>query len=860
MRALFVNKRLLGAVGGFVAPVVVLLGVYAALGIQPFGPKTLLTQDMRTQYVSFFSYLHRVLTGGADGEYTFGKALGGDTAGLTAYYLNSPLNLIVAAFPTAALPVAILIITATKTGLAGLGMNLFLNREKAGHATILFSTAYALMAYDIVYAESVMWLDAVVLLPVVVWGIQRLVASGSPVMYVASLAAAIMVNFYTGFMICVFSLLYFVTHLIFFQPEPRRIRGPLLGFGAGSLLAGGLAGVVLGPVLDSLTGSKTFSAADLALRADFRLPDLLAKLVPGGYSRDQMISGLPNIYCGVFVMVFAAVFFATTRAGTRRRIGYAVLLGLVIASFYINTLNVVWHGFSPPNWFPYRYSFVFSFLLVSIAHEGFTLAHLPLKTLALITGGGLAVGGLLLLGHYEFLSWQKFVLGAALLVATAGGFLLAVRHRSRWIWAAVACVCFFDLGANAYLTLDWKTYTYADGFAASTTAGQAVVARLTAADPGFYRVENENPYNHNDPMLLGYRGLSHYSSTASLDVTGFLGSLGLKNNGNWIQYAPGSTIAADALFGVKYLLATSPPALPDDRPYTEIWSESGTAVYANPFALPLGFMAGPAVSDVAMDQPNPFELQNDIWAGLEPSISGPLFVPVPGAAIRAPNLTVTYEGTALHYVKADPSIGAAIEFDIHPATTDPLYAYFPTIQMRPVQLWEDGRPLGAYFDTWRGGNIISLGSHPAGTMVTLKMTLTTDDVFVGAAWFYQQDMTVFRAAIQQLDAAPYRVTRFSDSFFDGQISNPGAAAPALLTIPYDPNWHATLDGQAVQTTPVLGTLTGVVIPPGTHTLTLRYVPGNLYPGAGLTVLAAALLVVWRLVARRWRRSWRAGGK
>lgn len=40
------------------------------------------------------------------------------------------------------------------------------------------------------------------------------------------------------------------------------------------------------------------------------------------------------------------------------------LLTILLASFYLKGLNMIWHGFNEPTWFPFRFSFLFSFLLI----------------------------------------------------------------------------------------------------------------------------------------------------------------------------------------------------------------------------------------------------------------------------------------------------------------------------------------------------------------------------------------------------------------------------------------------------------------------------------------------------------------
>ena len=56
----------------------------------------------------------------------------------------------------------------------------------------------------------------------------------------------------------------------------------------------------------------------------------------------------------------------------------------------LEVINKIWHGFQNPNWFPYRYSFVFIFLLIYIAYR--QSAHQSQLTLQeLLHGAGLSV-------------------------------------------------------------------------------------------------------------------------------------------------------------------------------------------------------------------------------------------------------------------------------------------------------------------------------------------------------------------------------------------------------------------------------------------------------------------------------------
>ena len=52
------------------------------------------------------------------------------------------------------------------------------------------------------------------------------------------------------------------------------------------------------------------------------------------------------------------------------------MLAVVGFSFVLNQLDLLWHGLHSPNDLPYRFSFLYSFVLILIAYE--TLLHLRL--------------------------------------------------------------------------------------------------------------------------------------------------------------------------------------------------------------------------------------------------------------------------------------------------------------------------------------------------------------------------------------------------------------------------------------------------------------------------------------------------
>ena len=844
----FVRNRVFVGIASFALPVSVLLTVYGFLRIHPFGANTVLFTDLRGQYISFLSYFRRNILEGGSFLYTFSKNLGGDMVGLSAYYLSSPLNLLLLLFDTARLPSAVLLLQLIRVGLCGLAMSVYLNRNGVRGSTVLFSSCYALMAYTIVYSPHIMWMDAVILLPIVALGIEKLHHKRSPFVYIASLGLAMITNYYTGFMLCLFSVLYFC-YLLFL--DAKKNLPSIVRFGWASLLAGGLSAFVLLPLLHSLQGGKMAFSLDALRQAfapNFQLFDLLSKLFIGSYSEYEMFFGLPNIYCGMLTLLFCVVFFLNNDIPFRKKLGLGLLLLTLLASFYIGTLNMVWHGLHAPAGFPYRYSFVFCFLLVSAAFQGYQRTK-PVRLFRLYIPIFMAMLFLATLVErywYAHLNWVKIYLGIALLLLMVIALFFAAHPRHKKIGAAgLLLLCLLDLGANAYLSLSWVEYGPYGEYVSFVQANEPVIDSIQTGDPSFFRMEKTYQYSHNDPMLLGYRGLSHFSSGEKRPAIDFMRKMGFSGTPHWAYYNRGSTVSVDSLLGIKYLLAKEQT----EKPYIPLAQHGDISVYQNPYALPLGFLVQEDALGVDMDEENLFALQNNLWARMTGETNGQLFVPAAIEDVALTNLFAkAYEG-GIRYYKQDAQQDAYIEYILRITQQDPLYAHFSSDIPTEVELFLNDRPLGVYFDVYRW-DIVQLGSHDAGAQITLKVLLKEENAYIHNPLFYYQDMGVFSGYLDVLSASPYRVDRHTGSRLEGTVLNPGGKRYMLTSIPYDAGWNVRINDSPASATQMFGALLAFEVPEGEHAVVLAYLPPYLHLGIAISALSLGALVVLFVLRRR----------
>lgn len=253
------NHKVTGYVFAFLMPVLLYLIVMIGVGFYPFGDCTIVTWDMQGQYLAFLAYFRRILLGQENFFFTQSMTLGGANVGLLAYYTLSPFNLILIFFQEEQLPIVLLIIIIMKIAFTGLSMYFFLNYNMKLYAravdafiTVIFSTAYAFCGYMINMQFNIMWLDGVILLPLVAYGIQRLLRDDKSIYFILSIVLAILTNFYIGYMICIFAVVYFIGNILGRKPGKQLIMN-IVRFIISALLAGGLCAVLLLPLIYNLS-------------------------------------------------------------------------------------------------------------------------------------------------------------------------------------------------------------------------------------------------------------------------------------------------------------------------------------------------------------------------------------------------------------------------------------------------------------------------------------------------------------------------------------------------------------------------------------------------------------------------------
>ena len=358
------KKHLNNIIIPFVLPIFILLLIYMVWGQYPFGEKTLLIWDMDEQYAPFFAHLNNILHGDASALYTFSRSIGVNMLSVAAYYLISPFNLVFYFLDAENIYVGILLVTILKTGTSGVSMYCFLSRKKQDVSAIIFSTAYALSAYMAAYQFNIFWIDALILLPCVCEGIERLVDEQKYLLYTLAIALSVITNFYTGYMICIFSVMYFICYFFLISDKKYKFKKIII-YAAASFLGGMLSMCISLPALDIMQDGKSEISLNILKNFNnmFKYRELFDAAFCATISDTQITSGRPLIYCGVFAIIMT-LYWLFCKEENRKKLGYLLLLFAITVSFHHYNLNCVWHAFNRPTGSPYRYSFIYVFLVL----------------------------------------------------------------------------------------------------------------------------------------------------------------------------------------------------------------------------------------------------------------------------------------------------------------------------------------------------------------------------------------------------------------------------------------------------------------------------------------------------------------
>lgn len=820
---------------------------YMCLGMWPVGKESAMIVDMHHQYAPMLAQLRDMIINGGSPLYSFEVGTGTSFIPLFAYYLASPLNLLLVLFPQAYLAEGILVVTLIKMTLTGALMTLCVQYifKRRSYASVAIGLMYALMMYMLAYSWDIMWLDCVMMLPLCVMGFERMMRTGKYLTYVLSLAYILYANYYIGFMVCIFLVLYY---LAFFFRANRSGAGQLVAFtrfAIGSLLGGGIAAAILIPTFLSLSSTSAAGGSLPEFATNFNVYELIGR---GLYGVEPTIrsGNLPNTYCGVLAILALPIFATMSSITLRRRLAYLGLFGVMAISLVINQLDLLWHGLHSPNDLPYRFSFLYSFALLLIAYEVlYRIKDIkPMQIGASIFG--LAVYLIIeeQFGSEEY-SYETLYLSFAF-IAIYGIIMLLVSQKKMMVRAAYVLIVtivtaemmfnaassFHQMNGNEYYT-DHESYLDND----ITAAVQATVNRMEEigdqnANGDFYRLEFLPRRTTADTALFDYRGITVFASSGSYNMTRFMGSMGYDVNGVNSQLYKSFVPTADSLMGIKYVaLESSLTNHPQLKQLEKVQvGDKAYYIYENPYAQSLGFMVNDAVKDWNYSYYDPMSSQNSLFKAMTGNDQNVMNC---AQVVSSNPDAATVNGTTAFSING----AQTAVFKATVQETGQVYIHVDCRAAKSISVSAAGNSWGV---TTYEPFIIDAGSLDAGTEVTV--TVTTENSAAGSVYVANLNKSVFEQDMQILKQNSLVVDSFSDSKINGTI-HADKAGVMCTTVVYDEGWTVKVDGKKVETFAMGDALLAIDLEAGDHTITFSYMPKGFIPGVIISVVSLCALVL-----------------
>lgn len=823
----------------FFVPFIVMGVVFAKAGVYPFGDRQVMYSDCKQQYLPYLKEYQRKLQSGDSMFYSWGNGFGTNFIAMIAYYIASPLNLLTLFVPIEYIREAMAVFMMIKISCASLFMAIFLKNvfKRNDLSLVAFGCCYAFCDFFMGYYWNIIWLDSVALLPLVALGVYYVVNEKKYRLYIISLAVGFLASYYIGFMICVFVVLWFLLLHIFRKSKFEDFCESILRMALYSVI--GLAMTL--PVtltayieLTHTVGTSDKFPEEIEFYNNFM--EILANLT--SFHPTTTMEGLPNIGCGVVCVLLIAVFARAKEISVREKVAYFVLLGFLFVSLNINTLDYIWHGLHFPNQIPYRFAFLFSFVLITMAYRGFTV-FVKLDKRDIVSMIFVAVALVCISVFYADDLGEKAIIGS-LIVAAVYILFMTLHERElidrRLLTVFASILIIVEMCIEANIGVATVGTTKHDGYPDDEVGVQELLDYAKSQDStDFYRIDQNYFSTKNDGMIYGYNGIGQFSSTSYKTLIDFTGKFGMVSKRSSYQYMLTSPVTSMFL-NVKYLIARESEGnyTGGETSLVEVAEaeSSGSKLYENRYYLPIGYMSEYAINDVDMDNNSVFTTQNKIFSAAT-GVNKDVYTFLDPTGFYCKDMEYKKDSAGTYsYSFVDGATSGTIEVEYTAQQDGMIYAWANVKSSKQVKVVS--ATINHTYEIESHRYIFPLGYYKKGETVKISVDSTKSGKnIIGVA---QLNADVLDEGYAKLNDEALKVTNYSSTSIEGTIKV-NSDGTFTTSVPYEKGWKLYVDGVRTETKPVMGAFIAADLTEGEHSIKLTYVPEGFVVGTVLAVLA-----------------------
>ena len=805
----------------FIIPILLYFIILFVKHIYPFGNMANIAYDENLQYEQFFNFYYNVLHGSSNIDYSLYKSLGGSLVGLWGYYLASPINLILLFFNEMNVLNFVFLATSIKIGLCGLFFAIFIRyrfKNLKDIYVLMLAVAYSFTQYVVGQMANIMWLDGVYMLPLLLYFTEKYLNDNKKLGLYLTFILTIIFNWYTGYMNCLFTFIYFVYRLICIEHDKNKLINKLnlfkkiVKFGLIELLSVLSSAVIFLPIVISQLNSRNFSTTNLL---EFSTNGSFLNIFRGFMIGSENPSTAITLYCSIFsfILIFYYIFFK--RINTFEKKATLTFVLIMVFSLFLRPLENIWVGMS------YEGSFQYRFLYVCIL----TVLLLPAAVLNKNEKLDKELVKKIIFGFiFAFLAFDLLIrfnskrLWLQIVILLLYYFLICLFKKDKFKIPLIFTLFMFEILINAYLLVG-NSYTIDKDYYLNYSANEKkMINQIKNRDNDFYRIETNidrdikrNSFISNESLAYSYGTIEQYTSTYDRITSWLLANLGYCRK-DFPTFYHEPILPADSLLGVKYLLT--------DVNYDgfelrkELNSYNGKKVYENKYVLSLGMNSSSDILKVKYSG-NPFEYINEIYSGiLGRNIE--LFKPYDVTENKVDSLNYEYNTNQ----NSNSNI-IYFRFSLAPAE---------------ITIERDSNSEEKYGADWLTHNVLVLGNDSE------KHTLKVKNIDKSEyeLQFYSFDLELFESIISEIKENSINFEKIED----GSIKFTASGEYVLLTIPYSDSWHVTINGK--KTEPLKGADGLLVIPlsDGVNCVNMEYKVKGKKLGLFVTILSLGLFITF----------------
>lgn len=817
----------------FIVAIFLFLMIYSVKSIIPIGKNTMLTIDFYHQYGPLLSELYDKIKSSDNLIYSFNTGLGLPFFRNFFNYLSSPFNIIILLFSRDNIVVAFSIIIALKIIAASCIMSYFLKKffNKNSIFITLFGLTYGFSSYFVSFYWNIMWLDGLIFLPLVVLGIKKLIDENKINLYILSLFLSIISNYFISYMICIFSCLFFLIYIIFKENITRKeLIKKILLFMVSSLIAGGIASFMLFPYISSLSSiSATGDSFTFYKTFNFNLIHFFANhfsLVKSIVFSSQEYF-LPNISSGIIILILLISFYFNSNIKLKYKIMATIFICCLIISFIYVPLDFIWHGFHTPNDLPFRYSFIYVFIINSIAFyslekiDGLRIRYSIIITTALLIF-------LFYLAHIQFLSEFAFNVNVIFLLSVLAIFVIfKLKNNDIGKFVLLFLVC-ADIILN--INENWNINHDKTEFMNNYTTVNSVIENIKNSDNSFYRIEKNFNQTLNDGAWYNYNGISIFSSVAYEQMAKSQKKLGISGNDVNSYYYRQNTPIYNSIMSIKYFVG-----LENKNPlYKLVKNINSYDIYENTRYLPPIFGVSQNIKEWSNDDYNPFINQQN-FVDKSTEIEN-VFEKLP---IDYDMEQQDYKFTNDNIINLNQEQTTSALLNIRTKKNSNVYLYVYSYNLE--NFIANNR---LYSVTTNEPYIIDIGYFEENEDIELKLYLNPE-IYSVSVLAYQMDIDKFDKFYEISNNSSLQITDFSNDYIKGIIET-DSDKTVFTSLNFDEGFTVYVDDKKVDTFKIANSFLAFDIKKGKHDIKIIYKIPHLKIGIIISSISLIILIIINL--------------